>query len=158
MLSVLFQSVFIVFTTIEKGTTMYNDNMQTHYVKNCLAEGCDQEARNRGMCSKHYQQMRRHGRLTPEREYRKRGMTCEAEGCSEGQVARGYCFRHYQQLRRVGRLTPERERTYGRTHCSYPGCSKPHSARDFCKKHYMSEYYYKVLTAEKSISNAAGGG
>ena len=85
--------------------------------------------------------MRRHGRLTPEREYSQRGPGCKAEGCSEPEVARGYCFRHYQQMRRYGRLTPERERQYGRKGCQVPGCDEKHAARGYCKKHYMQEYY-----------------
>ena len=107
----------------------------------CRAEDCDAEVRTAGFCPRHYQQIRRHGRLTPEREYSKRNGSCGVEGCDEGQVAKGYCFRHYQQVRRYGRLTPERERIYGRTACKYPGCCERHSSRGYCKKHYMSEYY-----------------
>ena len=133
-------------------------SLQTPHVRECLAEECDREARNCGLCAKHYQQVRKHGRLTPEREYRKRGAICEAKGCADKQVAKGYCFRHYQQVRSNGRLTPERERKYGRTRCSYPGCFEPHSARDYCKRHYMSEYYHEIVVTGKDISNAAGGG
>ena len=107
----------------------------------CRAAGCDAEARTAGFCPRHYQQIRRHGRLTPEREYRKRNGECRVNGCGEGQVAKGYCFRHYQQVRRYGRLTPERERVYGRTTCKVPDCHERHSSRGYCKKHYMSDYY-----------------
>jgi hypothetical protein len=107
----------------------------------CKAEGCEREARTAGYCPRHYQQIRRHGRLTPEREYRRRGDTCVVEGCGEPQIAKGFCFRHYQQVRRYGRLTPERERIYGRRSCQVPGCPERHSSRGFCKKHYMTEYY-----------------
>ena len=62
-----------------------------------------------GLCSRHYQQIRHHGRLTPEREYRPRGEVCSVSGCRNPQIARGLCHRHYQQVRRHGRLTPERE-------------------------------------------------
>jgi hypothetical protein len=34
----------------------------------CLAGGCRCPARTAGYCPTHYQQVRRHGRLTPERE------------------------------------------------------------------------------------------
>ena len=107
----------------------------------CKADNCEVEARTAGYCPRHYQQVRRHGRLTPEREYGKRGMGCLVGGCREEQVAKGYCFRHYQQVRRYGRLTPERERVYGRKLCQVAGCQEKHSSRGFCKKHYMSEYY-----------------
>jgi hypothetical protein len=111
----------------------------------CKAENCDQEARTNSYCPRHYQQVRRHGRLTPEREYNKRGGLCGVDGCKEFQVAKGYCFRHYQQMRRYGRLTPERERIYGRTMCNVPGCEGGHSSRGYCKRHYMSEYYLPQL-------------
>ncbi len=107
----------------------------------CRAEGCHDAARTAGFCPRHYQQIRRHGRLTPEREYSKRNGLCRVDECGEGQVAKGYCFRHYQQVRRYGRLTPERERVYGRTKCKVAGCLERHSSRGYCKKHYMSEYY-----------------
>jgi len=111
----------------------------------CKAEGCEREARTAGYCPRHYQQIRRHGRLTPEREYRRRGHTCVVEGCEEPQIAKGYCFRHYQQVRRYGRLTPERERIYGRRTCQVPGCTERHSSRGYCKKHYMTEFYLPRL-------------
>jgi hypothetical protein len=78
----------------------------------CRAGGCDRQARTAGYCPRHYQQVRRWGRLTPEREYRRREGCCQVEQCGESQVAKGYCGRHYQQVRRWGRLTPERERLW----------------------------------------------
>ena len=114
----------------------------------CKAEGCEYMARTNGYCPRHYQQIRRHGRLTPEREYHKRGTYCIVEQCQEPQIAKGYCFRHYQQIRRYGRLTPERERIYGRKGCQVAGCDEKHSARGYCKSHYMSIYYLPRLTAD----------
>ena len=111
----------------------------------CKAEGCEREARTAGYCPRHYQQIRRHGHLTPEREYHPCGESCLVKGCQDPQIAKGYCFRHYQQVRRYGRLTPERERIYGRTGCQMPGCREKHSSRGFCKRHYMSEFYLPRL-------------
>lgn len=107
----------------------------------CRAPHCHGEARTSGYCPRHYQQVRRHGRLTPEREYSTRGQECLVDGCHKSQIAKGLCFRHYQQKRRYGRLTPERERSYGRVGCQVEGCGQSHSSRGFCKRHYMSEYY-----------------
>jgi len=107
----------------------------------CRAHNCDQEARTAGHCPRHYQQIRRHGRLTPEREYGHRQGKCKAEGCDQAEIARGHCFRHYQQVRRYGRLTPERERIYGRTKCQVATCQERHAARGYCKKHYMQKFY-----------------
>ena len=107
----------------------------------CMVKGCGRGPCVAGYCPRHYQQIRRHGRLTPEREYHKRGERCMVEGCRDQQVAKGYCFRHYQQVRRYGRLTPERERLYGRLSCRIPGCEEKHSSKGYCKRHYMSHYY-----------------
>ena len=113
----------------------------------CVAQDCSRPARTAGYCPRHYQQVRRHGRLTPEREYKKRGTQCSVANCQEPQIAKEYCFRHYQQLRRYGRLTPERERIYGRQNCQVPGCADKHASRGYCKRHYMSEYYLPNLIA-----------
>ncbi len=120
----------------------------------CKVESCEVEARTAGYCPRHYQQVRRHGRLTPEREYGKRGSGCLVDGCAEEQVARGYCFRHYQQVRRYGRLTPERERIYGRKLCKIIGCEEKHSSRGYCKKHYMSEYYLPRIVGQNARRSA----
>jgi len=115
--------------------------MQVPVAGVCGAPWCGRESRTSGYCPKHYQQVRRHGRLTPEREYLSRGVGCGVDGCSRVQIAKGLCFRHYQQIRRYGCLTPERERAYGRTGCRVPGCAGVHSSRGYCKRHYMSQYY-----------------
>ena len=120
----------------------------------CEAEDCDAEARTVGLCPRHYQQVRRHGRLTPEWEYQKRSGECRVGICDEAQVAKGYCFRHYQQMRCYGRHTPERERVYGRTSCKLVDCHGRHSWRGYCKKHYMSEYYIKVVSVESARRSA----
>ena len=113
----------------------------------CKAETCQEIARTNGYCPRHYQQVRRHGRLTPEREYDKRGTRCNCENCDESPIAKGYCFRHYQQIRRYGRLTPERERVYGRKGCLVSGCEEKHSSKGYCKRHYMTQYYLPRLGA-----------
>ena len=125
-----------------KGVTIMRDEASPgKQCKVCEALNCERQAYTGGYCSRHYQQIRRNGRLTPEREYSKRGHYCKAASCQEPQAARGYCFRHYQQVRRHGRLTPERERIWGRTGCKVSGCPDAHVARGYCKHHYMSHYY-----------------
>ena len=109
----------------------------------CRAEACDAEARTAGFCPRHYQQIRRHGRLTPEREYRKRSGDCRVIDCNEGQIAKGYCFRHYQQVRRYGRLTPERERVYVLQ--DLPGTELPRAA--FIAGFLQKALYERVLPA-----------
>ena len=54
----------------------------------CRAHNCEQGERTAGYCPRHYQQVRRHGRLTPEREYGHRQGLCKAEDCCQAEVAR----------------------------------------------------------------------
>ena len=122
------------------------------------AHGRDREACIAGYCSRHYQQIRRHGQLTPKREYHPRGDQCKVEICEAPQIAKGYCFRHYQQVRRYGRLTPDRERLYGRTGCRVPDCKRHHSSRGYCKRHYMSEYYLPQLIQDPVATLGHGAG
>jgi len=50
--------------------------------KTCSAPDCAKKAVSRGHCPRHYQQMRRYGRLTPEREYKVAAKsTCSAPSC-----------------------------------------------------------------------------
>lgn len=66
----------------------------------CNASGCERFAEQAGFCSRHYQQIRIHGRLTPEREYMPRSQECEVPGCDNRVVAKARCMKHYQQMRR----------------------------------------------------------
>jgi len=126
----------------EQSPTVKKDAKPVYH-QICSAPNCDKYARTTGMCPRHYQQVRRYGRLTPELEYQSRGKQCAVKECEELPVARGHCVRHYQQVRRYGRLTPERERNFNtKPSCMIPGCDAKHAARGYCKKHYMSEYYF----------------
>ncbi|MEE3233821.1 MAG: hypothetical protein VX294_06610 [Candidatus Latescibacterota bacterium] len=130
-------------------TRMETEALESIARERCIADNCDQFARTTGMCPRHYQQVRRHGRLTPELEYQSRGDRCAAKGCEELPVARDHCARHYQQMRRYGRLTPERERNlFSNPSCQVSDCDAKHAARGYCKQHYMSEYYFKVQWKE----------
>ena len=85
----------------------------------CKAPDCSAPVDASGSCWKHYQQIRRHGRLTPEREKgnleARKQRSCEAKGCEQPHTAKGYCARHYQQVKMHGRLTPESERKKRKT-------------------------------------------
>ena len=63
----------------------------------CKAEDCSQAEIARGFCFRHYQQVRRYGRLTPERERIYSRTTCQVTDCHERHAARGYCKKHYMQ-------------------------------------------------------------
>ena len=61
----------------------------------CGAHYCDKAARTAGYCPRHYQQIRRYGRLTPEREREYGRKRCQVPDCDAKHAARGYCKKHY---------------------------------------------------------------
>lgn len=82
----------------------------------CAAPSCESQERKRRYfsvngvtqryCPKHYFQLWRHGRLTPESEQRNRGRGCLAPGCARKHASKGYCNKHRAQILRHGKLTP----------------------------------------------------
>lgn len=119
--------------------------------KKCEAEDCTGRHYAKGWCKRHYAQVLRHGKLTPDRE---RGAirVCKAEGCGRQDTIHWYCRKHARQLRVHGRLTPEREHVIGVAGCLEEGCKLPHRAKGFCAKHYNKDRWLKQKTqkAEKA--------
>lgn len=70
----------------------------------CTAPRCARPAETAGYCCRHYAQVRRHGRLTPEREYDHRPAQCIVPGCGGRVQARGWCWRHLRQVYRHGHV------------------------------------------------------
>ena len=95
------------------------------------------------LCKRHYSQVERHGRLTPERE---RGVVrvCLVEGCERTDTIGQYCRKHARQVRVHGRLTPEREHEFGRVGCTVPGCSEEHRAQGYCVRHYNQMRWQRI--------------
>ena len=114
----------------------------------CKAPGCDLHAYVRGFCTKHYQQVKAHGRLTPERE-QFRDVQCRLERCTAPARARGLCVRHYHQLLRYGQiLPPERENASPdpSRRCTVPGCARRARSRGYCNMHYLRICCEKTTT------------
>ena len=128
--------------------------------KACRLESCRSRHYAKGYCKKHYTQVLRHGRLTPERE---RGVIriCKAPGCSETDTIRYYCRKHARQIRVHGRLTPEREHNMNNEGCSVDGCGGSHRAKGLCAKHYNQRRWQRIKTQRSprvgSKTHEAGG-
>jgi len=89
--------------------------------KICKAEGCKKKAYCAGYCPQHYQQMRFHGKLTPELErHQSPDGKCELEGCERKHFMRGLCQKHHHEM--VKRKCVEYKG--GRCQiCGYDGCT-----------------------------------
>lgn len=68
---------------------------------------CEDDARARGMCQKHYRRWQRHGDPELEREVQ---VFCSLDFCMELHRARGFCMKHYRNWKRTGDPISLRER------------------------------------------------
>jgi hypothetical protein len=69
----------------------------------CIVEGCNNKYKAKGYCNKHYHQVERHGKITPEKEHN-RYSKCLVEECNRKPEAHGYCNTHYEQIRKHGKI------------------------------------------------------
>ena len=113
----------------------------------CQVPGCDHPVIAHQRCVRHDRQMRRHGRLTPEREHRTRPRPCTAPGCTRPVSAREMCVKHYLQVAVHGRLTPELERHPAQP-CVAPDCPHRAIANGYCNQHYLQCRRHGRLTPE----------
>ena len=84
----------------------------------CKAPDCDKVCDTkrggaRGFCPQHYQQVRRHNRLTPEREHDHGLGYCRVDKCEGEPYSRNLCLRHYKQQRREAQRAKERWPHFG---------------------------------------------
>jgi len=89
--------------------------MLTNEEKNnrkCTAPNCTGVVYAKGYCNKHYNQLRIHGKLTPDMEraeYSSEDSECSEAMCQGVVVAKGLCMAHYQALRRATMLSNQVE-------------------------------------------------
>lgn len=105
----------------------------------CSVDGCDNSARARGWCKKHYQKWVKYGDPLAVRLHIQG--TCTIDGCNAPHRSRGYCESHYRRGRRCGDPLAAREFFSGTT-CRIDGCegnaNEPGAARGWCRKHYTN--------------------
>jgi hypothetical protein len=103
----------------------------------CSHPGCPREAHAKGLCQKHYDQIRRAGHLASSRPVSR---ICKVPGCGKPFHAHGLCQKHYDIVRkRPGAAAALTSVIVGGAHgdlCRVPGCGRPHHAKGYCKTHY----------------------
>ncbi len=67
--------------------------------KPCSIPGCDDYARCRGICNRHYQYMQYHGTLPPKAV---KPADCAVDGCQGKRRTKGLCEKHYTRFKRYG--------------------------------------------------------
>lgn len=79
----------------------------------CNVSGCNEPHHARGLCQKHYDELRkkdrkarRLGKGSPNRD---KGRTCSVSGCNRPHHAKGYCKLHYARLAKPKDASEPRE-------------------------------------------------
>lgn len=113
-------------------------NKKKHRV--CTVPGCQNKCLAKGYCSKHYSQIREHGKILVPKVA---PSICKVPGCGKKHLAKGYCSQHYDHMRKHGKIMPGRKITVG---CKAPGCDKKHYGYGYCQKHYLQmKVHGKIL-------------
>ena len=76
-------------------------------MKICKIENCERKVHAKGLCGKHYKQMKRCGEIIDNGEERVYYDKCQVEGCNNKHCAKGLCNKHYKQKQKFGYI-PER--------------------------------------------------
>jgi hypothetical protein len=95
-----------------------------------------------GYCTRHYKQIRRHGRTTPEREHRDH---CIALGCEQKHKAHGYCAKHLKQLLTNGNIKSQESPSK----CAIIECNKKSAEYGLCQQHLL---YYQSMYFDNGYS------
>lgn len=103
-------------------------------MKKCKVPECEENHSAKGYCSKHYGQIKNHGRLAPEleRKYIDPTKACTIEGCNEPQnCIEGLCKRHQIQKKKNGKITM----------CAVIGCIEitEFNKHNMCEKHHKQQ-------------------
>ena len=92
-------------TSNSKIKTFNSDNLRI-----CNLNHCNNRFHSKGLCSKHYRQHLKHGRLTPELEVKEKLTNCKIPSCNKiDTIVNGFCRKHYTQIRTHKELRPDSE-------------------------------------------------
>jgi hypothetical protein len=122
----------------------HGDPLVTAYNKPkpiCSIDGCTGITCGRGLCSTHYQRLRRRGDpLAPLARRPPCGLAneiCLVEDCTRPAKSLGWCATHYSRWQKHGSLEKPVRQRKPRATCSIKGCSEPVECKDLCNKHYL---------------------
>ena len=98
----------------------------------CGADECEGAVYARGLCGRHYKQLRRHGAVSADVA----PTACAVPGCGRRAVTRGWCHGHYVRWSRGGDVQAERplRRPVDET-CDVEGCPRGRHSTSYCRTH-----------------------
>ena len=114
--------------------------------RTCSIDGCDGKHLARGLCSKHYQQLKHSGDFTPHKPDPTR--PCSVDGCTNYGHLKGMCEKHYHRMRRHG--TTDDSVPKAAAECSIEGCTEFVRARGWCSLH-LGRWYRTSSTDPSPI-------
>lgn len=82
-------------------------------IKKCSVEGCDRQARAKGMCRKHYMSFYRTGDPISKKPKYSDEDICSVNGCNKKTVVKGMCRSHYNSRSEAGKKANERLKVKG---------------------------------------------
>ena len=122
-------------------------------MESCAA--CDRPVYARGHCERHYRQLLRRGRLSPDRL----PAPCAAQDCDRVAVTRGWCHAHYLRWVRAGdaqEAVPLRDRAP--RGCEVDGCDQAHHGRGLCRTHLARLDRLGHPDADRPVRRPSAGG
>lgn len=128
--------------------------------KKCSIDGCENNARAKGLCWMHYYRQihgisdMRSGELPRkwkpnDPRYKNKGRFCSVYGCNKPFYAKDLCRNHYELQRRHGRLIYKRD--MAKPICSVEGCNEVVKVKGLCMFHYNRWRHGIELTRPKGI-------
>lgn len=109
----------------------------------CLIDNCGAKTRARGLCSKHYSRLIRHGdpNYSTGRFYSKTGI-CSVDKCDKKHKARGFCNYHYEKALAAGTVG------HAKNICRVDGCNSFVHCNFLCDSHYKITIRFKITIEE----------
>lgn len=108
----------------------------------CYAEGCERDAKKKGLCGLHYQRLKNRGDFGRDKaDYS--NVTCKAPDCDARARSERYCIHHYNAFYRTGSVDNVRVnvRNKGMV-CSVDGCEESATKVGMCHSHYQMKWVY----------------
>lgn len=78
-------------------------NIELDTYKRCSVDGCPLPCRSATMCSAHYFQVKRNGKIT-KLDLKRTPKKCSVELCNSVEYAKGFCIRHYDHVKNYGEI------------------------------------------------------
>ena len=127
---------FLTNNFIYKGDKIMANLESTKKKKVCQVENCDAPMRKCGYCARHYEQIRRNGKVI-ETYFDKLSTTCKVKDCYTKIYSNELCKKHHNQMEQYGKIIQTVEDS-----CKVEGCCVNIKSNGYCARHAMQMHRY----------------